>query len=28
LGRTTFGRIYNSVVSGSRRIQLGVKYYF
>ncbi|MFB3853191.1 MAG: carboxypeptidase regulatory-like domain-containing protein [Vicinamibacterales bacterium] len=25
---TTFGRIYNSVVSGSRRIQLGVKYYF
>jgi hypothetical protein len=25
---TTFGRIYNSVVSGSRKIQLGVKYYF
>jgi hypothetical protein len=25
---TTFGRIYNSVVSFSRKIQLGVKYYF
>ena len=25
---TTFGRIYNSVVSGSRKIQLGVKYSF
>ncbi|MBE3087534.1 MAG: hypothetical protein IMZ71_00155, partial [Chloroflexi bacterium] len=28
LTSTTFGRIYNSVVSGSRKIQLGVKYYF
>jgi hypothetical protein len=25
---TTFGRIYNSVVSGSRKMQLGVKYSF
>ena len=25
---TTFGRIYNSVVSSSRKIQLGLKYTF